>query len=614
MPTPIRWQNAPDHTTPLTADALNGWSDAIAADSAAQSTAAAASAAAAAASAAAAAANVTDVTVAPTITQPLTKAALVAAYALRTNLDVRAFGALGDGTTDDTAAIQAAINAASPGQGITFPATGSGAFFKITDTLTITTPSLRLIGQPRDAYSVSIRCAVASKTMLLVKAPGFVIQDLGIYGDTASTNGAGATVTGVESWGDLDGNCDAEFRGATFQGLAVGLRTRGRNNTVDAGCLVMNCLKGVIIDGIDATFHTGPNATQNRGNTVRSARFHNIGNASTDAAIEITAASKVLHATIKDNFFDSNGLGRHVVATGTAADPVKGLTMSGNKHCEAQANVYDLTYVSNGKITDFDIYGYTLGAFGHGIVLANCANLRIGSFTMLQIGKSGIVATSCSGIRINDGTISNVGIDPATVGDVLNFNSTNTGIRIDNVDADTADGFFFTGNAAASTMTDCNWVSTAGNIDSTTVLNYARLGYNTRVDAKRGRIEDVGFAHYDFVAATARTIATVSAGTTFGSLYLIIEFTARDSVSGDCYIFAQRVIRPENGVHVITAIGTDATANATLTITGSGALGVTVAITTATATFGGVRIRAADGGAASSTGSRQVSVSMTASP
>lgn len=54
---------------------------------------------------------------------------------LRETLSVRDFGAVGDGATDDTAAIQAAVNAATAGMVVVFPRTASG--YKISNNINV---------------------------------------------------------------------------------------------------------------------------------------------------------------------------------------------------------------------------------------------------------------------------------------------------------------------------------------------------------------------------------------------------------------------------------------------------------------------------------------------
>lgn len=387
-------------------------------------------------------------------------------------LNVKDYGAVGNGTTDDTAAIQSAINAATAGTTIYFPQTGSGAWYKTTATLNITTPSLRFLGNPRDIYAMSIKCTTANVTILQVKAPGFVAQHIGFIGD-GGANGVGATVNGIELFGDTDGNLDANLWNASFLYLSVPVRTRGRNATISQDSLFSNSLKGVIIDGVDAVYHTGPNAAQNRGNTIRGCRFHNIGNAATDTAIEITVAAKVLHAIIADNFFDSNGLGRHIVAVGDATNPCRGLSIRGNKHTETRADVYTLTYVNNSTIRGVDIAGNagTGGSLSNGIVLNNIDTLTIEGVTGLQLGVSGIYARNCTRVRISNAHFRAIGTDGTTTGHGFDIDSTNSQCNFDRLIVEGTDGWGFIGSPATSKFGSHEFRGcTLGGISSTSFI------------------------------------------------------------------------------------------------------------------------------------------------
>lgn len=79
------------------------------------------------------------------VKQPFTGAVATTVHEwISRRVDVKDFGAKGDGSTDDTAAIQAAINYVSTGAGIVdFPA----GVYKITSTLTISSPGVMLRGQ-----------------------------------------------------------------------------------------------------------------------------------------------------------------------------------------------------------------------------------------------------------------------------------------------------------------------------------------------------------------------------------------------------------------------------------------------------------------------------------
>ena len=123
------------------------------------------------------------------------------------SLNVKDFGAVGDGVADDTAAILACLNAAPLGAGVYFP----GGDYKITDTLDMTgLERMTLFG---DSWRGSnIRQATVDKTALkLPDTNNMIIKDLGFYGQNANTTGWGIDTGGcarlsinrcmIEGWG-----------------------------------------------------------------------------------------------------------------------------------------------------------------------------------------------------------------------------------------------------------------------------------------------------------------------------------------------------------------------------------------------------------------------------
>lgn len=370
-----------------------------------------------------------------------------------TGLNVKNFGAIGDGVHDDTAAIQAAIDAAIAGQAIIFPPSGStNEFYRTTGNLLVTTPSLRFIGQPRDAYSVSIRCEVAGVTMLTAKHAGLVLQDIHFMGveDIADggTNGAGATVNGIDLYGTAAGDIDANIVGCTFQFLNVAARTRGRNAKFSDSTLFNNCLNGVVIDGEDPAYHSS--AIQNRGNTITDCRFHNIGTSAANSGIEFTTTAHVIHAIVQDNFFDSNGYATHVRAIGTSANPHQRITCADNVHTELLASAYDFSYVYNFEISSPRVYGYTSGAFsGDAIRIDHCINFVVSDPFLYQIGLSGIVATNNSEGAIRGFKARLLGMS-GVVSHGLSIDSTNTQMSFDDIEALDYNGWGFNGSPVAS--------------------------------------------------------------------------------------------------------------------------------------------------------------------
>ncbi|HWU46146.1 MAG TPA: glycosyl hydrolase family 28-related protein [Humibacter sp.] len=386
--------------------------------------------------------------------------------AASTGLNVLDYGAVGDGVTDDTAAIQAAINAAAPGQAIIFPHTGSSAWYQITASLNITTPNLRFLGQPRDGYAVSIRMSVANGVMIIVKTTGFVLDVVALMGD-GGINGAGATVDGVVFYGDTDGNIDANIRGATFQWLRVPVRTHGRNMIVDGPqTLVAGCLSGFVIDGPDATYNTGSDASQIRGITIMGVRFHNIGADSTTACIQVTTAAKLLHMFVLGCYQDSTGYGKFIIAAGTSTAWCSGITAFANKHSELAGDAYDLTYVSNSLISGAHILAYvgTGGNTARAVVLNNCDTVMITDMLGIQLGSDGIYSRNSTRVQIANVRFRAIG------GDGFDIDSTNSEFTFSDVVVDTATGYGFNGSPTDSKLHGYEFRScTAGTFNSNTL-------------------------------------------------------------------------------------------------------------------------------------------------
>ncbi|RZU64945.1 hypothetical protein EV379_1256 [Microterricola gilva] len=533
-------------------------------------------------------------------------------------LHVDGFGAKHDaGVTDSTLAIRAALDAASHGDTIYFPGTGPGAYYKITDTITVTKTNIRFMGAPRDAYASSIRCNVAGKTMILVKAAGFVMENVGLVGDGAIPLGAGATVTGLEVWGDNDGNCDAVVRGTTFQQLKLGARTRGRNVNFDLDTMFSNCLEGIAFDGPDAVFHTGPNREDIRGHAVKNCRFHTNGTLKTHAVIRFTPASKTNGAIVRDNFFDAGGQAAHIVAEGEAATPatstIRGLSLKDNVHHQVENRAYDLKNVLYSWIDNPNIIGSSSGGVWSedAILLTNVSRSKVKGVSGNVIGRSGIKMRGCSVVSLKNIDFDSVGMDTAAgTFDVLDVDSTNDQILISDVTANGAPGYGFNGNPTGSALYDGVFVSCVlGTVNSDTVLNKVQRGSNSFVENKHGRLEDIGYKGHDFSSGVAKPVATIATGGNLAGFLLEVEVTAQNGAPLNAYLFARRYVNPNNGAPIVTTLGADAASGVTLTITGTGA-NVSVSVTVGGTTFGSVRLRTSAPSGSGAVNKRQAAITM----
>lgn len=512
----------------------------------------------------------------------------------------------------DTARLQSVFASAPAGTAIVLPGTGSGYAYQLTAGLTVTTPNLRLINGGR-SYAAQIRALTPGMTAFSIKAPGFIFGGITLLGD-GGANGAGATMTGFELFGDTDGNVDSTFKDEPcIIGFATGIKTRGRNVVVDDSVTLTNCLRGVLIDGKDATYHTGPNADQCRGHYI-AGRYHNIGVDNTTAGIEVLPAAKMLHCEIAPHHMDSNGFGKHIVLTGTAADPCKGVTLLPGKHTECAADVITGTYLWNSKIIAPHIIGDTASTtYGTGIVLDNANNVDIDTPTIQQIGNHGIRLTNSTGVRIHKPAIKITGVNPAGGPyDGILADSTNSNITVSDPYIESATGYGINGTAANFRILGGNWATnTLGNIGSTTAHNYASNGRNTYIEGRYGRLEDVGRQWYSLPAASAYRVAIVSVDVSNVAYQLEVQVTGLDDTTPDCYLFAVRYVKNNSGAPAFTVIGTDAaSAGMSLSLVMFSASAISVNLTSTVAARVGVSVRAVSGGGTSGTALRGVNVAM----
>lgn len=171
-----------------------------------------------------------------------------------------AYGAVGDGSHDDTAAIQAMVDDMPGGSLAIF----TRRIYKITDTINITKSDIRFSGICRAEYVPVIRSTKTSGDSIYVSNYGFSCNDLMFEGPTDSN-----TLTLISFNSDTDalqGNIDATFRNCGFFRAQYGIKGRGRNITFN------DCIFSTLTYGIQA-IQTSLNV-DNRGYVVDSCRFH----------------------------------------------------------------------------------------------------------------------------------------------------------------------------------------------------------------------------------------------------------------------------------------------------------------------------------------------------
>ena len=217
-----------------------------------------------------------------------------ASYSMITGAPVNArdFGAVGDGVTDDTAALQAAMDAVS-GTGMVLVIPPSTSFYKVTNSLypkSFTT----IIG-----YGAELRNTTANVFVMIwaLGQPGVAnyLTDISVYGLTVDCNGSFIDCTGSGIGGSYCDNLrviDCTVKKSPCQGIFVG--RGGRNSWI---------LNNIVLDSFGDGIHIGD---QNSGEVIENHIIKNNYVKDTfDGGIGITGGAHLVW--IEDNIIDTAG-------------------------------------------------------------------------------------------------------------------------------------------------------------------------------------------------------------------------------------------------------------------------------------------------------------------
>jgi len=307
------------------------------------------------------------------------------------------YGAVGDGSTNDTAAIQAAIDAASSaGGGCVYIPSGT---FKTTSTLTV--PSGVSIKGYSAESSIIRPTSCDGITMLASNGIGpIVFEDFWIYGDTTSTN------IGIKFVGDA--NTATRVTGLNLNRLRIqnfrdGINFRSVRSSSIKNCVLYLNIFGIVIRG------------------------------------------QCISIDIENNGLTHNLLGS---TTPTATGIVVKSTFDYDPGASTEKRPEDIRIVSN-----------YIASFPLGVDLSNGLFLNVTNNDIDLITSTGVKVTSIGGtLNINDNWIGLVGSSPLygiwfdALGSVGNIAKNVVGNEINSVNLSTASGVYVYTNQNSVTI------------------------------------------------------------------------------------------------------------------------------------------------------------------
>lgn len=351
---------------------------------------------------------------------------------LRQTVSVKDYGAVGDGTTDDTTAIQNTISAvgAAGGGTVLFPA----GTYKTTSQLTVNTDAVFLTGVGRKA-SVLAPIAMATDHILFDAVSQGGLSDMAIIPSGAQT-GAGAAIRAYDShnivldnfW--IYGNCqngvicdggvdqflmtvsNFEIGNCAFSGIAVGTAANFAQDITIINGIVAGCYDGILLSYCSGIYITN----------VDLLSCTNTGLAAYPATSKYVTAC-FLNTVVADNtstgpgfgFFDNGGKVTDInmvncwaatcnlsgVICSAACD---GISITGSRFINNQQNGIFLQGGTNYTITGNQIGMNSMQGSGlyHGVaVAANVSHFTVESnFIGGPLGRIGILASNLQGYGV----------------------------------------------------------------------------------------------------------------------------------------------------------------------------------------------------------------------
>lgn len=327
-------------------------------------------------------------------------------------LNVKAYGAKGDGVVDDTAAIQAAIDAATtPGQTVFFPYTAAG--YKITSLLNVTARPLMLIGESGFNKGTKITQATANLGVfnMTALADGSHLRHLYLLGTGAQTTSRG--IYSLKTANLYDVRVEGFYDGVYFDNGAF-------YSSVDNCMFYLNANAGLRLQG---TYNTTLHNTRLHSNAygIYAAGFSGL-RVFAGAVEQNTVQGLHLEGTssavlISGTYFES-AVGNADINVGSTG-AVSGVVIHG---CLFIANtVASFWHINAGNVDHMTVSGCDIRAAGAGggSITSTATDLILMSNKIAGTVTATGVGTQVGGLVLGSANLYNVGTDTIKSDDSL---------------------------------------------------------------------------------------------------------------------------------------------------------------------------------------------------
>jgi parallel beta-helix repeat protein len=345
---------------------------------------------------------------------------------LRESVSVKDFGAVGDGVTDDTAAIQAAIDSA-PG-GLFFPK-GTYAVTPVSGQnycLLIDAKTIHLYG---NNATISMATTDVKQALRILNSDNFVISGLSFVGSATNGSDGGQGLLQLSQCDNAviencivkDANCD-------------GISMAVCNNITVANCIFENCSKSSLY----ASQSTGVSLS---GNIIKNIGGHLTSSAIVGSGIQLSGNTDC--SVVGNSIIDGLGIGILCNQSGTSApkrniisgNTVKGITNPTNISVSSGIR---LSNSATDKACATVVEGNFVQACGvYNFYIENHDGAKISDNTSVESDRSGFVVSTISDATLQNNT-------------AINTNTSNTSSQHAFILINSADGVIGAGNRAVN--------------------------------------------------------------------------------------------------------------------------------------------------------------------